>query len=124
MLESVLGSLCSEPSADAGQLTSGRVQIVPEDRPPNVREIVLGWDPTKRPTETQLNAARLWWSISGEQILLPYREIVRSLIRAGDTPTKIEYSGPLFHADPACDHHVYIAESGVKCLRCAGWFCA
>jgi len=30
----------------------------------------------------------------------------------------------LYNADPECDHHIVSAPGGgVKCNKCAGWFC-
>lgn len=29
----------------------------------------------------------------------------------------------LYNADPDCDHEVVARDSGVKCVKCPGWFC-
>jgi hypothetical protein len=29
----------------------------------------------------------------------------------------------LFNADPECDHEIETLWSGIKCKKCAGWFC-
>ena len=37
---------------------------------------------------------------------------------------RTSWDGELYGADPDCVHYVYAAMSGVKCVRCAGWYCA
>ncbi len=29
----------------------------------------------------------------------------------------------LYNADPDCDHEIVELDSGVKCVKCTGWFC-
>lgn len=58
--------------------------------------------------------------------------IVESIGLLGPTLTRPElqvvertdWDGVLWSADPNCDHYVYAAWSGVKCIRCPGWYCA
>lgn len=33
-------------------------------------------------------------------------------------------NGRLYNADPDCRHYVVGLWSGVKCVRCNGWYCA
>ena len=32
--------------------------------------------------------------------------------------------GVLYRADPECNHEIQAQWSGIKCIKCGGWYCA
>lgn len=52
-----------------------------------------------------------------EDILKQYREVSKN-------KAIIDWDEPLYNADPNCKHEVEMQWSGVKCRKCAGWYCA
>lgn len=48
-----------------------------------------------------------------------YWQDVQEAQELQDTMNKM----PLYNADPNCTHNVITLWSGVKCSKCAGWFC-
>lgn len=65
---------------------------------------------TAQLTNEQVENLRIW---------LNEREHARKVEASVD----YNYKGELYHADPNCKHEVVSQWSGVKCRKCAGWFC-
>lgn len=51
--------------------------------------------------------------------------VCQSQLFYSDEDDRLSYkTDELYNADPECDHHIVSAPGGgVKCNKCAGWFC-